>query len=248
MTKNDDNLSGAFALDAVTEAERAAFAITLRDSEELRNETTELQDTAVILGLAVDPVVPSPALRAALLAQVALTPQLPREDAVATSPALVKAEARWFRRPVVAIASMAAAIALIAGGISVGSQILSPPPSIQAQQLSAIELASDKQELVADVTGGGTATLKWSQQLASSAIVVEGVEALPISKVYQLWYIDAAGARSAGFLTVDADGAKSWQVLAGTMNPGDTIGVTVEPEGGSETPSTDPVVVIPTAA
>jgi hypothetical protein len=35
-------------------------------------------------------------------------------------------------------------------------------------------------------------------------------------------------------------------VLDGSMLPGDSIGVTVEPEGGSDAPTTEPVVAVTT--
>ncbi len=49
--------------------ERADFETQLAESEELRNEVTELTDTAVLLGLAADPVTPSPALKQNIMAQ-----------------------------------------------------------------------------------------------------------------------------------------------------------------------------------
>jgi anti-sigma-K factor RskA len=36
-------------------------------------------------------------------------------------------------------------------------------------------------------------------------------------------------------------------VLSGDMDAGDTVGVTVEPAGGSDAPTTAPVIVVPTA-
>ena len=86
MTSHSDDLaaqSGAYALNALTEEERAAFEAHLAESSETRTETTELSDTAVALGLAVDPVTPAPALKATLMAMIAQTPQLPREVSAA---------------------------------------------------------------------------------------------------------------------------------------------------------------------
>ena len=246
MTKGD-NLSGAHALDALSAAERDSHEAALRNSEEARNEATELQDTAVLLGLAVAPVTPSADLRARLLAQVAVTPQLTTQpvDAVA-GPAETKARLRW-SRPVAGITSLAAAVALIVGGIAVGTTSLHPEPSFQAQQLAALDTAPDKRELASEVDGGGTATLVWSEALATSAVVMEGVTPLPEDSVYQLWYIGETGPRSAGFIATSPS-EKSWRVLDGTMEPGDTVGVTVEPAGGSEQPTTTPIVAITATA
>ena len=72
--KDPTSLTGAYALDAVSDAERAVLEEYLRGSEATRNEVTELQDTAVLLGLATAPVNPSADLKARLMAQVAVTP------------------------------------------------------------------------------------------------------------------------------------------------------------------------------
>jgi len=241
MTK--DNLSGAYALNALSDSERATHEAALRGSADARNEATELQDTAVLLGLSVAPVAPSDELRARLLAQVAVTPQLPRTTLdAAPGPAETKARLRW-SRPATVLVSSAAAVALIIGGIAVGTTSLHPEPSLQAQQLAAIDEAPDKRELSADVAGGGTATLVWSNNLESSVVVMDGVQALPEGSVYQLWYIGADGPRAAGFIATSPS-QKSWHVLEGTMQIGDTVGVTVEPAGGSEQPTTTPIVAI----
>jgi anti-sigma-K factor RskA len=241
MTK--DNMSGAYALDALSAAERELHEATLRSSEEARNEATELQDTAVVLGLAVTPVAPSADLRARLLAQIAVTPQLPAiEQDAAPGPAETKARLRW-SRTATTVASMAAAVALIVGGIAVGTTSLRPDTDYQTAQMAAISSAADVQQIDTTLEGGQQVTLRWSPELASSVIIVDGMDAAPSDHVYQLWYIDESGARAAGFLPV-ADGVESWQVLEGDMHAGDSVGVTVEPTGGSKTPSTDPIMVI----
>lgn len=253
MTKNEiDNLSGAYALNAVSDDERAAYEALVGESEESRNEATELQDTAVILGLAVDPVTPSPELRASILDQIARTPQLSRDtvvlkDAVdaaplASTPAAVKAQARWFQRPAVAIASLAAAVAIIAGGVSLVTDVGSTPSNPTASQMEQLTLASDKQEEVVEL-GDATATLLWSNSLGLSALAMDGASEAPEGKVYQLWYIDDDGARDAGVMTASVDDG-SWQLLEGEMHTGDAVGVTVEPVGGSEKPTSMPIVVI----
>ena len=254
MTKdNTNNLSGAYALDAVNAADREAYETAIAAaSEEARSEATELQDTAVILGLAATPVSPSAQLRERLLAQVAVTPQLPKIEGDAApaptaaapepGPAETRARLRW-SRPVTAIASMAAAVALIVGGIAVGTSSLHPEPGYQTAQMAAISEAADVQQVDTTLAGGEEVTLRWSPELASSVIIVDGMTAAPDDKVYQLWYIDDSGARAAGFLPV-TNGVESWQVLEGSMHAGDSVGVTVEPAGGSKKPSTDPIVVI----
>lgn len=249
MTPRDEtmNSSGAYALHALTGAERAEFEAALAESEQLRTEVTELTDTAVELGMSVAPVEPPASLRASVLAAVAATPQNPAADPVGEpveTSAERRANARWFRRPVVALAGVAAA-AVVALAVTFGIGGLNPSDPVAAQ-IAEIQAASDAQTADVEITGGGTATLVWSLALERSALLVDGMAGLPAGSTYELWYIDADGATPAGTFDPGDDGAHS-VVLAGSMDAGDAIGVTVEPEGGSDAPTTDPVLVVQTA-
>ena len=161
MTKNgNENLSGAYSLNALTPHEREAYERAIANSEESRSEATELQDTAVLLGLSVQPVAPSEGLRERLLAQVAVTPQLPEQVAdVTPGPAERRAQSRW-SRPIVAITSVAAALALIVGGIAVGTTSLHPEPSFQDAQMAAINAAPDRQQVAMTLESGEGVTLR----------------------------------------------------------------------------------------
>jgi anti-sigma-K factor RskA len=227
---------------------------------------TELADTAVLLGLAVPSVTPSPALKQNIMARLSQTPQLePEEDAPARTlravPALAadpvavgaaretnsKAQARWYSRPVLGIIGAAAAVLLVASAV-VGTNLViqGSSTSQQASALASIETASDVQRAEAAVSTGGKVTLVWSLHQGKSAILSNGLSVLPSSKTYELWYINGAGkATPAGtFLSTGKDG---YTVLSGHMSKGDTVGVTVEPAGGSKAPTTKPVVAIASA-
>jgi len=294
--ENPADLAGAYALNALSADEAAAYERYLARSEQARIEAAELSDTAVALGLAVAPVQPSSALKANLMAQIASTPQLAPLTAPATSaadkpvapvtpagpatptdapPAAIpigsapgaaavpptaagsgsagsgsaaeRAQRRWFQRPAGYLVAAAAAVALFAGGTFAGQAIYGDPSREFAQEqaagLAEINAASDTQRASTQTADGQDATLVWSGDLGLSAIIVDDLPALGDDKDYQLWYIGAAGPVSAG--TFDSDGSGTvWRVLDGTMTAGDTVGVTVEPKGGSEQPTTDPIVAI----
>ncbi|MBC7590569.1 MAG: anti-sigma factor [Salinibacterium sp.] len=250
-----ESMTGAYALHALNEDETRVFEAHLAESEETRNETTELIDTAVLLGMAIDPVAPPASLKQGIMAQLASTPQLPREVPAAqperpssfTGKAAAKAQARWFSKPLTALASVAAAIILIVGGGVVANTVNHNTfQQAQADQLAAIGSASDTQRVDTVIDGGGSATLVWSSELGTSAFIARGLQPLPSGKTYELWYIGSDGPRAAGTFSIDTDGA-AWRVLEGAMQGGDVIGVTVEPSGGSESPTTAPVVSIESA-
>nr|WP_179581151.1 anti-sigma factor [Leifsonia psychrotolerans] len=152
---------------------------------------------------------------------------------------------RWFQRPAGILLSVAAAAALFFGGLAIG-QGLTAPTQFEQQQaagLAEINAAPDAQRATARATDGQKVTLVWSGELGRSALLADSLPTLPKDQAYQLWYIDAAGAVSAGTFTSSGDGTV-WRVLDGTMKAGDAVGVTVEPAGGSKQPTSTPIVAI----
>ncbi len=266
--------SGAYVLHALSDAENAQFEALLVESEETRAEVTELADTAVLLGFSVAPVDPPVALRTSILDAIAATPQLaplaavegstqvdstedgdhelaPVTPAVGSSPVISLAEERarrrWYTRPAVTLVAAAAAVALIfGGGVAVNSVVQGQQQTASASQINQIQAAADYQRRTVDVTGGGSATVIWSVSQRRSALLGTGLKQLPSSQTYELWYIGANGAIPAG--TFDVDGAATQSVvLAGKMSAGDSIGVTIEPAGGSKKPTTNPIAIVTTA-
>jgi anti-sigma-K factor RskA len=256
MTREDDRDAG-----------RLGYRLGADDEQEAR----AFEDVAAELALSAEPVQPRPELKAALFAQLQNTPQLPAQDvaqptteavaapaeAADASPTPVAtpeassgraeraAQRRWFQRPGLLLGAAAAAIVLFVGGAFVGST-LSGGNSYQSQQASAlaeINAAPDVQRATAQVEGGGTATLVWSGELGRSALVANDLPALPDGKTYELWYMRDGQAIPAGTMN-PANSGSTWRVLTGDMAAGDTVGVTVEPSGGSDKPTSPPIVAI----
>jgi anti-sigma-K factor RskA len=174
------------------------------------------------------------------------TASLGTSSRAATKAAARWAGAHWYTRPASILVAAAAAVALFVGGnilgLSAGNQ-----SQQQAAAISAIVSASDYQQAKADVTGGGTATFVWSVGLKQSAVVIDKLPKLADGKTYQLWYIDkGSNATSAGIFNAASSGT-TVSVLSGAMAAGDTLGITVEPSGGSKTPTTAPIVAVPSA-
>lgn len=154
-------------------------------------------------------------------------------------PAERRARARW--RPMRLVAAVAAGAAILTGGIAIGTQLGGDP---QQQALGAIVAADDAQREEVTVAGGGTATAIWSEELGQSVLLFEDVDPAPAGRSYQAWYIDGSGPRSAGVF--QTAGGSTAVLLEGQLTAGDAVGVTVEPEGGSDAPTTDPILVVQT--
>jgi len=262
MSEHDERaeLAAGYALGSLTAEERAEYEEFLAESERGRLEADAFARASAALAADVPTDAPPPDLKTRLMAQIATTPQhapaaseAPSNTVTVTSahmdptvtaatPARVRAERRWFQRPAVILVAAASAAVLFAGGTVLGAN-LGTSTSVTAQQadtLAQISAAPDVERTSAPVAGGGTATLVWSAGLGKSAMVVDGVAPAPSGKTYQLWYIRGGHATSAGLMTEG-----SWHVLHGTMRAGDTVGITIEPQGGSTQPTTKPVVAIP---
>lgn len=256
--------SGAYVLHALSKDENAQFEELLAESDETRAEVTELADTAVELGLSVAPVDPPASLRTSILDAIATTPQFAPLPAVDAADAVDDADAheydapvanlaeerarrRWYTRPVVTLMAAAAAIALIfGGGVAVNSALQGQHASQNASAINQIQTASDYQRRTVQVANGGTATMIWSVSLRRSALLGTNLTKLSNDKTYELWYIGKSGPVAAG--TFGADGSSTQSVvLAGKMNAGDSIGVTIEPSGGSQKPTTKPIALVTTA-
>jgi anti-sigma-K factor RskA len=158
-----------------------------------------------------------------------------------------RAERRWFQRPAGYLAAAAAAAALFVGGTFAGQALYGDNgdafPTQQAAELAEINAAGDTQRASTETVDGQDVTLVWSGELGLSAIIVDDLPALGDDQDYQLWYIGEGGPVPAG--TFDSAGSGTvFRVLDGTMSAGDAVGVTVEPRGGSDLPTSDPIVAI----
>lgn len=253
-------LAAAAALDALSPDDRRRYDEALAAHPEWQQIADADAAAAALLAEGVIPVAPPLDLRASLLAQIARTPQnldAPAEaaaaeasaehegpDARSAAPAGPKAPAR----PLRLFFALAACLALLVG-VGIGTvalnQQLNRPASVVA--LDDIRSADDAQQATVELADGGVATAHWSASLGKSVLVTDGIPALDDGKTYELWYVRGETPIPAGVF--DADAGDATAVLAGEMHAGDVIAVTIEEAGGSPsgTPTTDPVIVIPTA-
>lgn len=138
-------------------------------------------------------------------------------------------------------------VLLVGGGIAttiVVSQ-LQRPASVVA--LDEIRSAPDAEQATVRLDSGASATAHWSGKLGEAVLVASGLDRPDEGKTFELWFVRGDQAISAGvFDTIDG---QATALLDGAMQAGDAIAVTVEQAGGSPSgaPTSDPIVVIPTA-
>lgn len=234
MTDRRDDATAraaSYAVGALTAAERRELEQELRRSPRLAAEVSEFSETAAMLGLAVEPVAPDAALRDRLLGTVETTPQ---ESPVVRGP--------WFSRPAAALLGAAAAVIIAIGGTAVAITLAREPSAIE--QITA---AADYERVVHEMDDGASVTAVWSASLERAALIVERMDAAPSGHVYQAWLIDGDGHAAPDVTFNPAGDAPVSLSLSGEMHAGDAIGITIEPIGGSATPTTPPILVISTA-
>lgn len=234
-------LTGAYAADALSSDERRAFEDHLDGCPSCAQEVRELQATAALLGAAASEVPPS-SLKAAVLAQARVTPQVASLDA---------ARARRLRRVSTVLGAVAAvlAVAVIALGAWAASLHRAADTAVaSAAAVTQVLTAPDATTTSGEISGGGRGTVVVSRAQQTAVFVASDLSAPGSDRTYQLWWIDASGtARSAGLVKPTSDGSVA-TVLAGAPADAAHVGVTVEPVGGSAAPTTHPVLVVPVTA
>lgn len=239
-------LTGSYALDALTDDERAEFEKHLDRCPSCAEEVRGLRETAARLAMATA-VTPPPGMRQEVLAAAALTRQLPPTG---RSPL---PRARGSRRRPLARAGLTAGILALAAAVVflLVTQLSTSRQLQQARQdnsaIAAVLTAPDARIESLPATAGGTVTAVMSLRQEEAVVTTSDLPALPGTRVYQLWVMTSAGAaKSAGLLAVASSGSTT-PVLADGVLPGDRLGITVEPAGGTSQPTTTPVVVMPVA-
>ncbi|WP_125611671.1 anti-sigma factor [Specibacter cremeus] len=258
-------LTGAYALNALDDVERAAFERHALGDGQTRQEVRELSETAALLAAGAPAQAPPPQLKSDVMAAIRNTRQLPatgvaKDTGYATVPRASRrgwttAGARPVpprRRRLAAVLAAAAVVVLAAGGVggwvlgqaNRNSTLEQQLGAAQAQQHEFTEIlgAADARLSTADVPGGGTVAVAWSVSADRAAVLARGMPALPAGKAYELWFITAAGAVPAGMLPEAAQGSAA-RVLQGRMDGATQVGITVEPAGGSKAPTTAPIVL-----
>lgn len=241
MTEPDvHTLTGAYAAHALPHDERSAFDDHLQQCPACRQEVAELTATAARLGAAVP--APAPAgMRARVLAEVARTRQLPP---VITDLGERRNAQPWFRAPINIAASFLLVVALGLGAFAVNESRRAGRAEQTAQRIATVATDPDRETSTRAITSGGSGVLIAAGNRA--IFRAHGVARLPGDRTYQLWIINAKGARSVGVLGRGSSG--DIQQFVEGVAASDQIGLTIEPKGGSKQPTTTPLLLLPVPA
>ena len=242
-------LTGSYALDALSDDEQADFEKHLARCPSCTEEVRGLRETAARLAMATA-VTPPPEMRTRVLAAVPQIRQLPPTGR--SRPA--RGDRTGTRRLSAARAGVTAGILALAAAVAflLVTQVSTSRQLQQAQAsnraIAAVLAAPDARIESVPASVGGTVNAVMSARDREAVITTADIPSLPETRVYQLWVITSSGAaKSAGLLAVTSSGSTA-PVLASGVKPGDQLGITVEPAGGTAQPTTTPVVLVPVTA
>ncbi|MFD4989949.1 anti-sigma factor domain-containing protein [Streptomyces sp. NPDC058374] len=236
-------LTGAYALHALSDEERADFDRHLADCPACATEVAELTATAARLGLAVAAAPPA-GMKEQVLRRIGEVRQEPPRTAARGGP---PRGGRTRRFTGFALAACLAAAAGL-GGVAVWqhqeadqARQRAEVAERQATSVARVLAAPDARSESAELFGGTRATVVVSASLDEAVLLAADMPAPPEGKVYQLWFDDGGTMRSAGLMPPSRDEGVEAVRLEGGVGEASGVGITVEPPGGSPQPTSDPL-------
>ena len=140
------------------------------------------------------------------------------------------------------LVGVAAAAVIALGGVGVGAYVAN-----QNDPLNQVLQAGDVRQATVDVIGGGTATVSVSSSKDAIVVKMNDVPAPPAGKVYQMWLIPKDGSAPVSQGLMDAEALSKPAVVKG-ISTAAALGITVEPAGGSASPTMPTVAAAPLGA
>ena len=224
-------LSGAYVLDALDDAERAAFEEHLPGCADCTAEVAGLREAAALL--ADDAALTPPAsMRAGVLAGIRTIRPLPPEtgaEVVTLRPRRTRLLGLMVAAAVVAILAVAA----IAQPWHSGNGHATNPAD-------RVVAASDAVRTEVRLPGGATATVVRSPSLGKAALVTRDMPAPPSGKVYEVWLQHDPGGPMAPAGLMTGRGSQRLLLEGDTANA-IAAAISVEPPGGSPKPTSTPI-------
>lgn len=238
-----DELAAAYALGAVEPEEERAISAHLTECDDQHVEARAMIGVAGVLAATPERFEHGQDLRARILATAAATPQehVPQPARLRGRPARVGAKAApartWWRldrlAPALAAAGLALAIGLGAWGVTLQQQVADRDAVLRAIA------AADAAFPVRGEAGSG-----WLIETDGEALfVADGLAALPLDRLYELWLIDPHGSPTAVGVIAQVDGVTVIP-LERPLTGATAFAVTVEATR-VEAPTSDPVLLAP---
>ncbi|OLT27794.1 anti-sigma factor [Nocardiopsis sp. CNR-923] len=238
MSQDPHRLSGAYALNALGPDERTRFEDHLATCASCVQEVRGFSETAALIGRAAARTPPE-GLRERVMAEVARTRQL------APPPERLPEPGRrgWGRGPWLVLAACVAVV--VALGAAVVDQFGQVRDLRERERLiTSVLTAPDAAYTSGEPEEGVSMTVVHSEERGRIVFGAQGLADLD-GRDYQLWITHEDGAVTpAGLIAVDDRGASVPVVADAAAEDAQGVAVTIEPEGGSEQPTTEPIAAM----
>jgi anti-sigma-K factor RskA len=242
-----EDLKDAYVLDALPQEERRSFEEFLAAHPERQAEIDELGAVAGLLAFSPEEQEPPPELRERIMevVEAEAAPRRERRGSIFARLAdYVGARGLAF----------GAAALLLIGLLSWNLLLQNQVDDLQGQVQNSQNQVEDLQAQVRDAQAQQTQTVQlsgtWANQGADAEVasisddrivlVADNLPSVPEGQTCQIWVIKGDVPESSGLF--QPGGTETAAPITTPIKKGDTIAVTVEPAGGSEQPTTDPVL------
>lgn len=256
MDPRIEELLPFYALDALTQEEKQLVESYLAEHPEARPQVQELQSGASALPYSVSPVEPPRHVKDALMARITSDVQARERSSSRVENPPARRGLRF--EDLFRVLSLGAATVAIVWAFVLNAQVAGLRNEISALNEQVAAQSQSIDELVQNLpqTDVITVSLKSTEEQRralgqlianpndkSAVLVISGLPPLEPGRTYQVWLIGGAPV-SAGLLTVDENGQSVLIITSeeaiGSFN---SVGISIEPEGGSEQPTGDIVVL-----
>jgi anti-sigma-K factor RskA len=257
MDKKIEELFPFYALGALTSEERELVEAYLREHPEARMELDGLESAAAELPYGATPITPPDRVKESLMSRVHADVEA-SERASKQRQVERPRERRW--ADLFPAFSMGVAVVAVVWATVLNIQLARLQNQVLLLSEALVAQANSIEQINANLPQASPATtvslkgteaqpeargqLIVDQHSQSAVLVIAGLPQLEAGKTYQVWLIDSGGPKSAGLLTVDANGQGllivTAEIAIGEFN---ALGVSIEPEGGSDQPTGEIVVL-----
>jgi anti-sigma-K factor RskA len=230
--KRFDEVKDAYVLGALPEQERRELEEYLAAHPERQAEIDELGNVASLLALSPPEQEPSPELRRSIMAVV----EAQRPPARTRS---------WLAgvKELLSVRNLAlGAAALLVIGLFSWNMLLQG--QVQDLQGQVASLQDSQQSRMVALAGTGAAQRAEAEVILlkdhKAVLMAEDMPRVPENKTYQIWVIEDDVPQPSGLFEADGDTVAA--VVEKPLDEDDVIAITIEPNGGSQQPTTDPML------
>jgi anti-sigma-K factor RskA len=229
-----EDLKDAYVLGALPEEERRSFENYLAAHPERQAEIDELGAVAGLLAFSPQEQEPSPELRSRVMEVVEAEAE----------PRRVRGRSTFARvGDFLSVRSLAlgAAALLVIGLLSWNVLLQGQVQDLQGQVADAQAQQSKTIELKGSWAEQGATAEVASMQGNEIVLVARNMPSVPEDRTCQIWVIKGDVPEPSGLFQPDGNGTAT--PITNSIKKADVIAVTVEPAGGSEQPTSDPVLL-----